>query len=104
MAPTARSGLPIGKDHGHITTIHKAPVKPSRRKGALSKRSAFVRDLVREVCGLAPYERRTIELLRVSQDKRARKLVKRRLGTHGRALKKIDELTNYMAESRRAGH
>ena len=100
--PPQRSGLPTGKNHGHIVTPHTAPVKPSRRKGALSKRSAFVRDLIREVCGLAPYERRVIELLRNSKDKRARKLAKRRLGTHGRAVRKIDELSTYMAEARRA--
>ena len=53
---------------------------------------------------LAPYERRVIELLRNSKDKRARKLAKRRLGTFGRAKKKVDELQRVIAESRRAGH
>ena len=48
-------------------------------KGHLSKRTAFVRDIVKEVSGLAPYERRIIELLRNSKDKRARKLAKRRV-------------------------
>jgi len=48
-------------------------------KGHLSKRTAFVRDVVKEVSGLAPYERRIIELLRNSKDKRARKLAKRRV-------------------------
>jgi hypothetical protein len=32
------------------------------------------------VCSLAPYERRVIELLRNSKDKRARKLAKKRVG------------------------
>ncbi|CAD0020257.1 unnamed protein product [Aureobasidium pullulans] len=68
----------------------------SRTKGHLSKRTAFVRDIVKEVAGLAPYERRVVELLRNSKDKRARKLAKRR--------RKVDEMTNYIAESRRAGH
>lgn len=104
MAPVAKSGLPLGKNHGHIVTPHTAPVKPSRRKGNLSKRTAFVRDLIREVAGLAPYERRVIELLRNSKDKRARKLAKKRLGTHMRSQRKIEEMTNVIAESRRAGH
>lgn len=77
----------------------------SRTKGHLSKRTAFVRDLVKEVAGyvallssfsghlvvewvetntslnsLAPYERRIIELLRNSKDKRARKLAKKKVG------------------------
>jgi large subunit ribosomal protein L36e len=53
---------------------------------------------------LAPYERRVIELLRNSKDKRARKLAKKRLGTFGRAKRKVDELQLVIAESRRAGH
>jgi len=70
----------------------------------LSKRTAFVREIVKEVAGLAPYERRVIELLRNSKDKRARKLAKKRLGTFGRAKAKVEYLTNVIAESRRAGH
>ena len=73
----------------------------SRTKGHLSKRTAFVRDIVKEVAGLAPYERRVIELLRNSKDKRARKLAKKRLGTFGRAKRKVDELTRVITESRR---
>ena len=80
---------------------------------------------------LAPYERRVIELLRNSKDKRARKLAKKRvrlrsltseniladlmmcdgkanmkvqLGTFGRARRKVDEMTKVIAEARRAGH
>lgn len=34
---------------------------------------------MKEVAGLAPYERRVIELLRNSKDKRARKLAKKRV-------------------------
>jgi hypothetical protein len=64
----------------------------------LSKKTAFVREIVKEVSGyvtsaegrlmeamanlwnrLAPYERRVIELLRNSKDKRARKLAKKRV-------------------------
>jgi large subunit ribosomal protein L36e len=53
---------------------------------------------------LAPYERRVIELLRNSKDKRARKLAKKRLGTFGRGKRKVDEMTRVIAESKRAGH
>lgn len=63
-----------------------------------------MRDLIREVAGLAPYERRVIELLRNSKDKRARKLAKKRLGTHGRSQRKIEELTNVIADSRYVAH
>ncbi|OCL05908.1 ribosomal protein L36e [Glonium stellatum] len=99
-----KSGLAIGLNAGHKVTPHQPETKISRRKGHLSRRTAFVREVVREVSGLAPYERRVIELLRNSKDKRARKLAKKRLGTFGRAKRKVDEMTKIIAESRRAGH
>ncbi|PHH67265.1 hypothetical protein CDD81_3034 [Ophiocordyceps australis] len=100
----ARSGLTIGLNRGHKTTPRVCKPRVSRTKGNLSKRTAFVREIVKEVAGPAPYERRVIELLRNSQDKRARKLAKKRLGTFGRAKKKVDELQRVIAESRRTGH
>jgi large subunit ribosomal protein L36e len=42
-------------------------VKPSHRKGVSSQRTKFVRSIVREVVGFAPYERRVMELLRNSK-------------------------------------
>jgi Ribosomal protein L36e len=45
-----------------------------------SKRVKFVRDIVREVAGLAPYERRITELLKVGKDKRALKVAKKKVG------------------------
>ncbi|KAJ3019741.1 UNVERIFIED_CONTAM: 60S ribosomal protein L36 [Siphonaria sp. JEL0065] len=99
-----KSGLFVGLNKGHVITPRVPRAKPSNRKGALSKRTSFVRSLIREVAGFAPYERRVMELLKNSKDKRARKLAKRRLGTFLRAKKKIDDLSNVIAESRRAGH
>ena len=46
---------------------------------ALTKHARFVRDLVREITGFAPYERRMQELLRIQKDKRALKFAKRRV-------------------------
>ncbi|KAJ9070065.1 ribosomal protein L36 [Entomophthora muscae] len=99
-----RSGIVIGANKGHKTTIRELKEKPSYRKGRAGKRTIFVRELVREVAGFAPYERRVMELLKNSKDKRARKLAKKRLGTLLRAKKKVEELSNIIAESRRAHH
>ncbi|KAI1000964.1 hypothetical protein K3495_g7237 [Podosphaera aphanis] len=99
-----RTGLAVGINKGHKTEPLVSKPRVSRTKGHLSKRTAFVREIVKEVSGLAPYERRVVELLRNSKDKRARKLAKKRLGTFGRAKAKVDELQRVIAESRRAGH
>ncbi|KAK9425065.1 hypothetical protein AB5N19_07629 [Seiridium cardinale] len=100
----AKTGITVGLNRGFKTTSRVSKPRISRSKGHLSKRTSFVRDIVKEVAGLAPYERRCIELLRNSKDKRARKLAKKRLGTFGRAKAKVDELQGVIAESRRAGH
>lgn len=60
-----------------------------------------MRDLIREVAGLQPYEKRVIELLKIGKDKRALKFIKRRLGNHSRSKKKRDELQNYLQASKR---
>ena len=68
---------------------------------ALGKRVKVIREVIREVTGFAPYERRALELLKVGKDKRARKFAKRRLGTMLRAKSKIEELTNVLMAQRR---
>ena len=45
----------------------------------LNKRVKFIRDVVHEVCGFAPYEKRALELLKINKDKRALKFVKKRV-------------------------
>ncbi|KDE02275.1 50S ribosomal protein L36e [Microbotryum lychnidis-dioicae p1A1 Lamole] len=101
MVATTRSNLPWGINKGHPTTIIPKAPKPSNRKGKQSNRQAFVKSIVREVAGFAPYERRVMELIRNSKDKKARKLTKKRLGTLRRAKRKVDELTGVIAEQRR---
>ncbi|KAI0030710.1 ribosomal protein L36e [Vararia minispora EC-137] len=98
----ARNDSRRGLNHGHTTTpIPKTP-RPSNRKGVSSTRTKFVRSVVREVAGFAPYERRVMELLRNSKDKKARKLTKKRLGTLLRSKRKLEELSTIIQESRRA--
>ena len=80
--PYQRSGLATGRHAGHVTQRRQLPPRPSRAKGTLGPRTKFVRSLIREVCGFAPYERRVMELLKNSKDKRARKLAKKRVRFH----------------------
>ncbi|XP_063990725.1 large ribosomal subunit protein eL36 [Diachasmimorpha longicaudata] len=111
MAP--RYELAVGLTKGHKTTkirVAKNKVekektvvlRPARLKGRQTKHSKFVRDLIREVTGHAPYEKRAMELLKVSKDKRALKFLKRRLGTHIRAKRKREELGNILVQMRKA--
>lgn len=60
-------GIRIGLEKGHQTTAIPKKAKPSHLKGRLSKKTQFVRSVVREVVGFAPYERRVLELLRNSK-------------------------------------
>ncbi|KAA1466321.1 ribosomal protein L36e [Dentipellis sp. KUC8613] len=90
-----------GLAHGHPTTPIAKGVRPSHRKGIRSTKTTFVRSVVREVVGFSPYERRVMELLRNSKDKKARKLTKKRLGTLLRSKRKLEELSTIIQESRR---
>ncbi|CAO3680043.1 unnamed protein product [Rhizopus stolonifer] len=94
----AKSGIAVGINKGHITARRELKAKPSNKIG----RGAFVKSIVREVAGFAPYERRLMELIKNSKDKRAKKLCKAKVGTFLRAKKKIEELQTVIAASRRA--
>ncbi|KAK6095289.1 ribosomal protein L36 [Batrachochytrium dendrobatidis] len=98
LPPVQKTGIAAGINKGHVTTRKQLAPKPVNKKG----RTKFVRDLVREVVGFSPYEKRVMELLKNSKDKRARKVAKKRLGTLRRAKRKVEELSNVIAESRRA--
>ncbi|PKU83132.1 60S ribosomal protein L36-2 [Dendrobium catenatum] len=113
MAPAQpKTGLFVGLNKGHIVTKRELPPRPSSRKGETnhfsleataektSKRVHFVRNLIREVAGFAPYEKRITELLKVGKDKRALKVAKRKLGTHKRAKKKREEMANVLRKMR----
>jgi large subunit ribosomal protein L36e len=68
----------------------------------VTKHVKFVRDLVREIVGFAPYEKRCMEMLRISRDKRALKFCKQRLGTHIRSKRKREELSAVLIAQRKA--
>ena len=51
------------------------------------KRVAFVREIIQETMGFAPFEKRAMEVLKVGKEKRAQRFCKKRLGTHQRGVK-----------------
>ena len=94
--------MAMGLSKGHKVTKNVGKPRHSRRRRRLTKHTKFVRDMIREVCGFAPYKRRAMMLLKVSKDKRALKFIKKRVGTHIRAKRKREELSNVLAAMRKA--
>ncbi|XP_068959811.1 large ribosomal subunit protein eL36-like [Petaurus breviceps papuanus] len=95
--------MAVGLNKGHKVMKNVSKLRHCRRRGCLTKHTKFVRDMIREVCGFAPYERRAMELLKVSKDKRALKFIKKKkVGTHIRAKRKREELSNVLAAMRKA--
>ena len=102
MPKQSATGLAFGRNPGHkVNTIKKADrrERPSRRKGKQGKRTKFVRELIREMTGFAPYEKRMFEILKLADSKATKKayrFAKVRLGTHKRALQKRAEIEAFM--------
>jgi large subunit ribosomal protein L36e len=91
-------GLAIGLNKGHIVTSIETPSWiPSK---APRKRVTLIRKVIKEITGKSPYERKIIEMLKqkkANSSKKAYKLAKKSLGTHKRAQKKRNELTEFLA-------
>ncbi|KAK8854639.1 hypothetical protein IAR55_003378 [Kwoniella newhampshirensis] len=100
-ATKARSNLRYGMNKGRPTSVIPKTIKPSHKKGIKTEKKTFVKSIIREVAGFSPYEKRVMELLRNSKDKKAKKLTKKRLGTLLRSKRKIEELSNVLQEQRR---
>jgi large subunit ribosomal protein L36e len=63
----------------------------------------MVRELVGEVVGLSPYEKRLLDMLKTggaSAEKRMYKFAKRKLGTHKRATKKREMIKDLYGKMR----
>merc|ERR1712216_683753 len=92
------TGIAVGLDKGHVVA---KKASPSSRKGRLANRVKLVREIVKEVAGLAPYEKRIAELLRIGKDKRALKYAKQKLGTHNRGKRKREEIADILRKQRK---
>eukprot|EP00798_Chlamydomonas_sp_ICE-L_P031228 gene31228-6378_t len=97
----AKTGIAVGVNKGHVTTLREQKPRPVNRKGHLGKRVKFVREIIREVAGMAPYEKRIVELLKVGRDKRALKVAKNKLGTHLRGKRKREEIAGLIRKMKK---
>ncbi|XP_059973885.1 large ribosomal subunit protein eL36-like [Mesoplodon densirostris] len=97
-----RYPMAVGLNRSHKVTKNVSKLRHSRRHGRLTKHTKSVWDMIQEVCGFASYERRAMEPLKVSKDKRAFKFIKKRVGGHICAKRKREELSNVLAAMRKA--
>ena len=89
------TGIAVGLNKGFPVEKKENKARPARAKGRASKRTLLVRDLVSEVVGMSPYERRLLDMLKIGgtgAEKRMYKFAKRRLGSHKRATKKREQI------------
>lgn len=81
----------LGLNKGFVVTrIEKKP-RPSDRKARTSNRVREIRKLMASVCEMSPFEKKILEMFKTGinkVEKRAFRLLKRRLGTRERAKKR----------------
>ena len=97
------TGMRVGLEKGYPVEKLEKKARPVRAKGRLSKRTQFVRELVGEVVGQSPYERRIMDMIKTGgtgAEKRVYKFAKRRLGTHKRAIKKREQIKDLIGAQR----
>jgi large subunit ribosomal protein L36e len=105
-----KSGIFIGRNKGFVVTkpdLSLRKKRPVLRKGKLNKRVQVIREVIREVAGFTPLERKMRELIKTgvaSKEKKAVKLARRRLGGHKRAMHKREEMNNLIAKERKRQH
>ncbi|XP_032613393.1 large ribosomal subunit protein eL36-like [Hylobates moloch] len=91
----------MGLNKGHKVTKNVSKPRHSHSLGRSTKHTKCVRGMIQEVCGFTPYERCTMELLKVSKDKQALKFIRKRVGTHIHTKRKREELSNVLAIMRK---
>ena len=85
----------VGLNKGFLVTKIKKTPRAVDRKAKTSERVRGIRSLISSVVGLTSFEKRIFEMYKTGVSKvgkRAFRMLKRRLGTRRRALKKQDQI------------
>merc|ERR1719270_3080937 len=109
MPQADKSGIFVGLNRGHVVTKPKVSdrafkANKSNRKGRLHPRVEAVREVVQEVCGLAPFQKKMVEMIKTGvavKEKKAVKLARKRVGQLKRAKHIRDNLLNLIQTQRR---
>ena len=97
------TGMKVGFDKGFPVEKLEKKVRPKHRKGTENANVRQVKELVREVGGLLPYEKRILDMIKTggaAAEKRIYKFAKARLGTHKRALRKREDVKDVYGQMR----
>lgn len=70
----------------------------TQQKKQTGTRTKLVREIIHEVAGWQPYERRAMDLIKLDRRRAARVYLKKRLGNHHRAMQKLNTLENVIQE------
>ena len=109
MPQAEKTGLFVGLNRGHVVTKPKVSdrafrANKSSRKGRLHPRVQAVREVVQEVCGLAPFQKKMVEMIKTGiavKEKKAVKLARKRVGALKRAKHIRDNLLNLIQTQKR---
>lgn len=101
-----QSGRVYGRKRGHATKkiasrrSHREELRQSMSPavGERIAREQVAKGIAREICGYAPYEKRALDLVKQGEDKKARKFLKKRLGSLRSAKKKQESLARVLTE------
>ncbi len=77
-----------------VTKINPKKVVPKRHVDTSESRK-LARRIARQVCGLAPYEKKAVDLMKMDELKKAKKFLKLRLGSWSRAERKFEDLIKH---------
>merc|ERR1712032_405709 len=105
-----KTGIFVGINRGHIVTKPKQDpeafkANKSGRKGRIHPRVRAVREVIQEGCGLAPFQKKMIEMIRTGvaiKEKKAVKLARARVGQHKRAGRIRDNLVAIIQAQKKA--
>lgn len=100
------NGTIFGRERGHRTkkiksrSQHKKELRmnPSEFAKLAMEKTEIAKSIAKEICGLAPYEKKAIDLGRRGEEKKMRKLLKKRLGSLRTAKKKQERLLSEMRQ------
>ena len=102
-----KTGLFVGLNKGHIVSRPAKQLwkkRPVTLKGKQSKRAKAVREIIREVAGFSPLEKKMLELIRTgvaSKEKKSVKIARQKLGTHRRATLRRDALVQMIQDAKK---